>query len=478
MTNATGLKPVSGAVYTHPREGSRFKTPRRGVEDKPMEISMPQFPIHALGSLSLVAREIADCFQSPLPIAAHSVLGVASFLAQQNVNVRHGSISTNTSLYLLCAADSGDRKSSCDKAAQSPLRDFERAGMEGYKNEQSQHQEQAKAAKKDGEEMPEPPKAPNVILSDATVEAIQRALVQGQSSQILSAEEAGTIFGGHSMRGEAKTATISVLSTLWDGSPIRRNRMAEGESYTAYDRRLCISLMGQPVVLEGVLSDPLMTDQGILARFLTAPTQSLAGTRKWRPKDIRDQPSYKAYCELATRFANQGYSVDDTGALELRQLRLTNDAAALFEAFYNNTEKAQSPTGEYAVIKPFASKAGEHCLRLAGVLAFWGGEDTVSDETMECAVELTQYYIDAALHLAIALGGDRQEQKQNELLTYLKTIPGEIEVNDLQKHSPPKLGLRKSVAAIRKAMSLMVSKGYVAVTQSNRNGDPSAWRLI
>ena len=81
--------------------------------------------IGLLGSLAPVVDAIAKKTQAPFAIAMQSVLAAASVASQAFADVQtlHGSVPL--SLFIITAANSGERKSSCDKIACGPIREIE-----------------------------------------------------------------------------------------------------------------------------------------------------------------------------------------------------------------------------------------------------------------------------------------------------------------------------------------------------------------
>lgn len=91
-----------------------------------MLISRP-FPVQVL---PLIIRnavyEVTQNTQAPLALVAASALGAISLASQNGIDVcRFNHLRSPVSLFLLTLADSGERKSSVDKALMKPLYDLE-----------------------------------------------------------------------------------------------------------------------------------------------------------------------------------------------------------------------------------------------------------------------------------------------------------------------------------------------------------------
>src|SRR5215470_17211839 len=101
---------------------------------------------------------------------------------------------------------------------------------------------------------------------DPTYEGLCRLLAEGQPSIGIFAAEAGQFIGGHGLSDDAKLRTAAGLSAAWDGEPIKRVRAGDGVMVLS-GRRIALHLLAQPDVAASLLSDRVLTDQGLLSRF-------------------------------------------------------------------------------------------------------------------------------------------------------------------------------------------------------------------
>ncbi len=85
------------------------------------------FPVNALPSgFRDAIMEVQVNVQVPIELAVASALGALSLACQDQINVqRPNGLESPCSLYLVTIADSGERKTSCDKLFTKPLRDME-----------------------------------------------------------------------------------------------------------------------------------------------------------------------------------------------------------------------------------------------------------------------------------------------------------------------------------------------------------------
>jgi hypothetical protein len=455
------------------------------------------YPIDALGELlGSTAKAIAVTVGVPEPIAAHSVLAVAAFAAQDKANIVMDGRTIPLSLFMLTVAESGDRKSACDKVASHPLLRWQKEKVrsffeesQDYKNARDVYDSEHKAAlsgKKSATDKaaalntlkpPVPPPEPVVVCQEPTLEGLQKSFKQGWPSQALFSDEGAQFFGGHAMNPDNMAKTIAGLSKYWDGSPITRTRAAAGESCTMYDRRLSIHLLVQPIVAQAVLGNPLLMQQGLLARFLIAEADSLAGTRFYSEANAMEHPAVIRFHATIDTLLAYVPVTRDCGGLELPTRRLSQEAREIWVAAYNNSERELAPGGLLESIKPIVSKAGENALRIAGVFSVLEASEEVTGEQMARAWTLAAFYLQNALRAAQLSDASLAERDAGEVLEWLKAREGQrATIGEMQRLLTPKQH-RKSVNHIRMIMAELVGAGAVAVLGQNNTGEDSAWEV-
>ena len=425
-------------------------TPFKGGED-PLPLyredqSAADFPIHTLGELRSVVEATAEIIQAPIAMVAQSALAVASLAAQTNVDVEllHGSTSP-TSLFFLTIAESGERKTSCDKLLTAGIHKHEvekerayRSDMERYEYESSEYNKLKKKAKsfESYPAKPVEPIHPMRLVGDPTYEGLVKAFIKGHPSVLILSDEAGVILGGYTFNKDNRIKTAAGLSKVWDGSPINRTRGGDG-TQTLRGRRSALHLMVQPIVVEPLLSDPITNGQGFLSRTLISKPNSLIGTRTFKQAS---QEAYKTVNEFNTKVKKRiewkpRKLVQDRQVLEPRILTLDPLCHELARGYYDKIEILQNPGMKYAFVKAAASKSLEMAIRIAGVLSYWSKPSAKSLDlvSVESGIELAEYYLDEALRLTNVAQVSNETQNAQILLEWLhknwehKTVmPSEI----------------------------------------------------
>lgn len=98
------------------------------------------YPVAALGPLRKIVEPIQAATKAPVAIAAQSALSVAALAVQAYADVETLAGYVPVSLFCLTVAQSGERKSACDRLVMAPVREFERARMADYRLELEQWQ--------------------------------------------------------------------------------------------------------------------------------------------------------------------------------------------------------------------------------------------------------------------------------------------------------------------------------------------------
>ncbi|BCX88503.1 hypothetical protein MIN45_P0872 [Methylomarinovum tepidoasis] len=349
-------------------------------------IDLPEYSAEALGPLAPVARAIADGGQMDIALAGQSVLGAAALCTQAVVNVETLTGDDPLVLYLLSIADSGDGKTLAENAALAPIRHYQRERTEAYKAA-LRDWKQAKPDDRDEE----PPRAPYLLMSDATIEGIRRSFMEGSPSQGLFSSEAAVVLTGYGMQPEHKAKTAAELNALWDRGEISVTRGGIGR-VQLYDRRLSVHLMIQPSAARAALFDDLFANIGFWPRFLFAWPQP-APPRKakgFRPdKDPAIGQFWRRCAQLLP--ATERESCDD-----LPTLTLSNAARRRIETFFEGLERsAKLAGGRYEQIKPFALRASQQACRIAGVLAAYEDATAVSEAHIDCGIRLATYSLES-----------------------------------------------------------------------------------
>lgn len=215
--------------------------------------------------------------QQPLPLIASSALANVSLACQALADVaRDKLLISPVSLYFIIIANSGERKSAVDKTFSKAIREWQSHKIEQTRPDVAEcsiihqawlHQKngllkQIKKLAIQGEntshleqqlkelvaEEPQIPLLPELFLEDITQEAFITQLAHGWPSSSLWSDEGGIVLSSHGMQNNT-TKFVATLNRIWDGNSFILHRKTT-KSFTVDNRRLTVSLMLQPLILQ------------------------------------------------------------------------------------------------------------------------------------------------------------------------------------------------------------------------------------
>lgn len=434
--------------------------PFKAEGPQPLVREIPQgerYPVEALGPLCSAVNAVQDITQAPVGIAAQSALSIASLAVQGFADVETpGGGEAPCSLFCLTIAESGERKSSCDRLLMQGVRAYEAEQTTDYRGAfakyevdreiwagkrkrmmaQAARADKAKAADlRDLGPEPRPPLLPNVTAQEPTFKGLLKLYQAGRPSLGLFSDEAGGLIGGHAMNTDNRLKTIAGLSQLWNGDTV--NRIRSGDGATSYPgRRLAMHLMAQPVAARPLLADAQASGQGFLARFLITEPTSTIGNRLQRghaPASKERVSDFRA--RLSLILGTPVPTGENAQELAPRHLPLSDGARELLWRFYEAVEHAQRPGEQMEHVRAYASKAAEQAARIAGVLALWTDLNAfeVTPKVMSWGVTLAQFYLSEARRLAEAGLVSEETAKAEDLRSWLlykwphdNVVPSEI----------------------------------------------------
>jgi hypothetical protein len=412
------------------------------------DIAPAPFPFDALGPLlGPAAQAIANDVQAPDALAGGSVLAAASLAVQPlaNVVMPHGQRAP-LSVFVITAADSGDRKSAVDAVACGAIDEVRKQQARQYANEVQQFEEHRASAKKGNAEAT-PPTPKSLTTSNATIEGICR-LLKYQSSVGVFSPEGGEMLGGHSLRDDKRSSGLALFLKAWGAEALDSMRGGSGLT-VLLGRRLALHVLVQGVLLRQLLADPLAQGQGFLARCLISQPTTLAGTRLFRTVTPNDNPAVVAFNRvMISRLAISPAIWPDSDGYELkpRDLPMDDWARDLWIAFYNHVEREQAEGRELEKARPFASKAAEHAARIAAIITLMNDSDAkaVNADAMDGAIQLSAFYLQEHLRLTNTGRQERHDTHLRVLLAWLTERGPHVPKADVLQKSPRQIRALKA----------------------------------
>ena len=422
--------PASEARALHPVAVNR---PEGGDDWNPplplgVQVASESYPIDAFPEVVRGAVEEVQVFtQAPLPLVASSALGILSLTGQAYVDVKRAEGLTGpTSLFLLTIADSGERKSTCDKFFTEPIRDYERQQTEaaqpacadyraalaawessqtGIKDDIRQRAKKGHTVETQHQELrrlegdkPVPPRVPRLLRLDETPENLAWVLAREWPAAGVMSAEAGIVFGAHAMGKDSIMRNLALLNILWDGGTLAIGRRST-ESFTVQGARFTVALQVQEATLRSFVerSGGLARGTGFLARFLLAWPESTQGRRLFKDAPT-DWPRLSAFHQRVAELLEQPATIDEHGALSPVVLSLDPEAKRVWVRFHDDIERQLCTGGELADVRDVASKAADNAARLAALFHAVELRPTgaVGPKTLENAARIVTWHVNEA----------------------------------------------------------------------------------
>ena len=240
---------------------------------------------------------------------------------------------------------------------------------------------------------PRPPLGRLVVMREPTTPALVDKLANVSPCAAILSDEAGTYFGGHSMRPDSRLNTWAVLNSIWDGRSISSERRSV-ESMAVETPRGTLGFAMQPAAMQDTTRQSHGIERGIggMARFIFSNPESTQGTRKFRePSAMREVEKFaKRLKEL----------LDIPLTLEGRKLcppvlSFTPEAKAAWVEFHDEVEDELAPGGDMSEAKDVAAKAADNAARIAALLHIFenGAAGQIGLQYVNAATRLMTWHL-------------------------------------------------------------------------------------
>ena len=383
------------------------------------------YPLDALPeTVHAAVVEVQQFTKAPVALVASSALAALSAAIQAHADMKRAEmLSGPVALFLLTIADSGERKSTCDRLFTDAIRQYEaeqtkagkpkikeyKAALDAWEAKRAGIKDKIRQLAKKKEstdeyertlhdleaDKPKAPRVPRLIYTDATPEALKWNLATAWPSAGVICAEAGIVFGSHGMGKDNIMRNLTTLNELWDGRPISTDRRTT-ESFTVRGARLTLGLQVQEVTLRSFFdrSNGLPRGTGFMARFLIAWPESTQGSRRFTEVPA-DSPGLSAFNRSISNILNKVVPIDDDGALTPPMLGLTPEAKTAWVTFHDAIESKLASGGELYDVRDVASKSADNAVRLSALLQIFENETSgpIEAEAFENASRIVAWHL-------------------------------------------------------------------------------------
>lgn len=439
------------------------------------------YPVDALPDvMRRTVEDVGIITQAPVELIATSALAAAATLAQGIQDVVHpatGRVSP-CSLFFASLAETGERKSTVEGELFEPIKKWEKHEWQEYKKraaEKSKREKDHEGGYQDEDGnliFEDEDKQPTILVNDTTAEGLVKLLGCSIDVKCLATSEGGVFTGGHAMRDEGRSYTVSVVCSLWDGAEVRRHRAKENDP-PLFGKRLSMSIAIQPKLgLEWLRTEGL-SEQGFSSRLLTCYPESKIGSRSL-------EAGFEEGVKAARERLRRGWEpklkhlldcLKVTGGSPLgTALEFSADARERYRTFYNEIERAMGKNRSLSNAKELANKMAEQAVRIAAIIVIFNDPNAnlVELRDMEAAIALAEYYLSEGLRLIEVSAIDKETKDTLEIWGFVKRVFVEHEdekkrrsvfyLKEIYDRGPRSI---RDASVARKAIGVLVEHGFV-----------------
>jgi hypothetical protein len=373
QTNLHGCNPITN-----------LKIQSKSISPKPIETPFPMGGMPTV--LSDLINDSAAVYGSPKEFFATALLIACGAAVQKRAMLNDGKYKNYPQLWAMIVAPSGIGKSEPLKIAFKRLREFNTAHYQTYKQEMRDWKIESAACKKEKNAEPEKPILKQILIDDATPEALYPALENNAGLTLYRDELAGWFcdFGRYAKSGEVERY-ISIHSNV-SFTVLRKNSDPLNVEDPYY------SIIGgiQPEILEETMQDNKMRKNGFAQRFIFCFPDAVS------------KPKYNDAIPIELFKTNYDDLIDYLHNTDFGTFILSDEAKKMFIKFSDdNGDKVDE--SEFDYLKSMYSKFDIHISRIALTLEliktfpYATKNRIISAETMAYSIELSNYFIDCGL---------------------------------------------------------------------------------
>lgn len=263
------------------------------------------------------------------------------------------------------------------------------------------------------------PRAPSLVASDATPQAVGLILARNNERALIASPEGAIVEVMLGRYADGKPE-LDMFLAAQAGDAIEIERVGR-DSVRLSRPALSLALAVQPEAVRGLYASRAAAGKGLLARCLTVWPAPMVGSRQLRPDPVPKALSdryEKAVHDLLDALPAEALSLDqidawhNEGRLPGVPLLLRPDPAAdaLLLAFRAEVERALRPDGAEAASLSWLSKLSGTVVRIAGVLhaVSYGIERgrPIDADAMRAAIEWGRYLWQHARRVGALAGED------------------------------------------------------------------------
>ncbi len=407
------------------------------------------FPVNAFPErIQNIITCFHDCYRLPVDYHCTSILVAASVAIGNAFAAKYKNRQVYPPiLYTAVVGFPSSGKSPGIDFGTYPITEIEKRYRRDYRDSMERWKEAAFKASVSGDKEPPRPKSQDILINDATVEAINATLQNNPKGLLMYQDELkGWV---NSMNTYRKGSDLEYWLSVWSGKPSKVSRTGRDSMFIPHP---FVSVIGgiQPGVLQSLANDG-KADNGFLARILFAyPDEMRAPEETFQEPDETVFELYEGIITWINNLPNdieigEGDALPSVNRIEVP---LSQKAKEIYIAFLNEYTREMNESDSEA-IKGILGKLKQYCLRLSLVLEFLemacqaapGPNDTmgwdqvdieyvrkmaIGSESMERAIAMITYFRRSAFKVVERLDSPIK-RLGNYVEIWYESLPEEFE---------------------------------------------------
>ena len=350
-------------------------------------------------SLQCFTAEAREGLNLPSEFVLSSVLYAASTAIgnTHQVRVKNGWFE-GTSLFMAIVGDTGTSKSHAISLAIKPLLKRNQEYYKIYTEKLKEYERYSSSKNKDNEEdsFIERPQLQQLIVDDATLEAIYR--IHHNNPKGIGVYYDELIGWFHNMGKYNKGSDQEIWLKIWSRKPVIVNRVSSTP----------ISLMSPHISVIGGIQTKLLGElfkdnrdrNGFMERVLfVKPSNAVKGNF---PENDIPLSVLENYAQLMNRLLDLQTISDDQGIFQPVIVELSTQARQLYKEYFNRNASIVNSSRVNEKLKGFYPKIDTYTIRFSLILQmlYWvcgeENKEKISLRAMEGAIKLSEYFIQNA----------------------------------------------------------------------------------
>ncbi|OYD06105.1 DUF3987 domain-containing protein [Paludifilum halophilum] len=374
-------------------------------------------------------------------------------------------------LYSALVADTGTGKSPALEQAFEPILSIQKEYAQIYQNQLEEYdtayrQYQAKVnewkKKKDGDPPTEPerPLMKELYVTQATMEALLRALKNNNRGIVLKADELSGWIGGMNQYKGGKGDDREHYLSLWSGSDVKVNRVRDNGEPLFIPKPFCSVTGNIPPDILPTLNDEQGNEDGFIHRVLLAYPDS-QDPAEWTWEGISDQ-AIQGYADVFQRLYNLKPEMVGTES-KPKILTLTTAAKKWWaEWFKIHIREMKDPDFSKKLRGPWAKMPNQLArialiIHMTRVVCSEAEDGAVDEISLSRGIQLVRYFKSHIRKAYQELGKSNVDKRIEEVVDWIRQHGGKVKKRDIQRK---RIGGCKKASDVDQLFNELEDHGY------------------